>query len=88
MIERKSLNCHILSNTHWDREWRYPFQSYQMDLVDLLDRLLDILENEPEYRSFYLDSQTLVLQDYFQIRPENKERLRKLVKAGRLEIGP
>ncbi len=88
MKSRKDYNCHVLSNTHWDREWRYPFRSYQMDLVDFLDRLLDILDTQPEYRSFYLDSQTLLLEDYLNIRPENRERLVKHIKEGRLEIGP
>lgn len=88
MTERNQLNCHVLSNTHWDREWRYPFRSYQMDLVDFMDRLLDILEQHPDYRSFYLDSQTLLLEDYLSIRPENRERIKCFVMEDRLEIGP
>lgn len=81
-------NCHIISNTHWDREWRYPYQTYRMDLVDMLDRLLDILRDNPKYCSFFLDSQTVVLEDYLEIRPENKERIQKFVKDDRLQIGP
>lgn len=81
-------NCHVISNTHWDREWRYPFQSYRMALVDMLDKLLDILEKHPEYHSFFLDSQTVILEDYLQIRPENSERVKKLVQSDRLQIGP
>lgn len=82
------LHCHVISNTHWDREWRYPFQSYRMDLVDMMDRLLDLMEKRPDYRAFFLDSQTVILEDYLEIRPENHERISKLVKAGRLQIGP
>ncbi|MCX7020490.1 MAG: hypothetical protein NTY46_16170 [Candidatus Sumerlaeota bacterium] len=82
------LQCHVISNTHWDREWRYPFQTYRMDLVDMMDRLLDILETQPAYRAYYLDSQTVMLEDYLEIRPENENRIRKLVKADRLQIGP
>ncbi|MDK2972651.1 MAG: 2-O-(6-phospho-alpha-D-mannosyl)-D-glycerate hydrolase [Candidatus Sumerlaeota bacterium] len=81
-------DCHVISNTHWDREWRYPFQAYRTDLVDLLDRLLDLLERRPDYRAFFLDSQTVILEDYLEIRPENEERIRALVLADRLQIGP
>jgi alpha-mannosidase len=84
----KKWHCHVISNTHWDREWRYPFQAYRVDLVDMMDRLLDILERRPEYRAFYLDSQTVILEDYLEIRPENAGRVRELVVKDRLQIGP
>jgi alpha-mannosidase len=83
-----NLRCHVISNTHWDREWRYPFQAYRMDLVDMMDRLLDVMEKRPDYRAFYLDSQTVILDDYLEIRPGAESRIRKVVEEGRLEIGP
>ncbi len=82
------MQCHVISNTHWDREWRYPFQSYRMDLVVMMDRLLDVLEKRADYRAFFLDSQTVILEDYLEIRPENTKRVKALVKADRLQIGP
>jgi alpha-mannosidase len=85
---RAQLRCHVISNTHWDREWRYPFQSYRMDLVVMMDRLLDILERQPGYRAFFLDSQTCLLEDYLEIRPGNERRIKAQVKADRLQIGP
>jgi len=81
-------NYHVISNTHWDREWRYPFQAYRMALVEMMDALLDLLERRPEYHSFFLDSQTVLLEDYLEIRAENRERIKALVEAGRLQIGP
>jgi len=84
----KKWFCHVISNTHWDREWRYPFQSYRMDLVEMMDQLLDILEKHPEYRAFYLDSQTVILEDYLEIRPEQAARIKHFVEKDRLQIGP
>lgn len=81
-------HCHVISNTHWDREWRYTFQGYRFDLVDMMDHLIELLETEPKYHSFFLDSQTTILEDYLEIRPEKESRVRKLVKANRLQIGP
>lgn len=79
---------HVISHTHWDREWYKPFQHFRMRLVDLTDALIDLLESNPEFKYFMFDGQTIVLEDYLQIRPENEDRLRKLIKDGRLLIGP
>ncbi|MGB9692400.1 MAG: alpha-mannosidase [Candidatus Sumerlaeaceae bacterium] len=84
----KKWHCHVISNTHWDREWRYPFQAYRMDLVEMMDRLLDLLEQRAEYRAFYLDSQAVIVEDYLEIRPENTERVKRLVQSDRLQMGP
>lgn len=78
----------LVSHTHWDREWYQPFQEYRIRLVQLLDRLLDLLARDPDYRHFTLDGQTIVLQDYLEIRPEQKETLRRHVQEGRLLVGP
>lgn len=79
---------HVISNTHWDREWRFPFQKNRQMLVEMMDRLLEILEQEPEYRAFHLDSQSIVLEDYLQIRPQKREQIQRLVQQRRLLIGP
>jgi hypothetical protein len=78
----------VVSHTHWDREWYLPFQKFRMKLVDLIDGLLEILDTEPTYRYFTLDGQTIVLEDYLEVRPENRERLAKYIREGRILIGP
>jgi alpha-mannosidase len=79
---------HIISNTHWDREWRFSFQRNRQMLVDMIDALLVILETEVKYKVFHLDSQSIVLKDYLEIKPQNRSRIEKLVKEKRLLIGP
>jgi hypothetical protein len=79
---------HVLPNTHWDREWRFPFQETRMHLVALVDRLLDIMERNPDYTYFNFDSQTVFLEDYLELKPENRARLEALVGAKRLLVGP
>ena len=86
MGQKKTI--HVLSNTHWDREWRFPLQETRLHLVRLLDKLLDLMEINPEYKYFNFDSQTIFLDDYLEIRPENRSRLEALIKAGRLIVGP
>lgn len=79
---------HVVSHTHWDREWWSTFQHFRMRLVDFMDELINLLESDPEYRYFHLDGQTIMLEDYLAIRPEKEQTLRELVKQGRILIGP
>ncbi len=79
---------HVISNTHWDREWRYPFQRNRQMLVDMIDKLLEILATSPEYRAFHLDSQSIVIKDYLEIHPHKEEQIIKFVREKRLFIGP
>jgi mannosylglycerate hydrolase len=79
---------HILTYTHWDREFRWEFEHTRMKLVELMDNLLAIMEEKPAYSHYMLDGQVGLLDDYLEIRPENEPVIRKLVADGRLEIGP
>lgn len=82
------IQCHFISNTHWDREWRYSAQRTRHMLCYMMDMLLDILEKEPRFQSFHLDSQTVPILDYLEIYPEKEEILRKHIKEGRIVVGP
>ncbi len=79
---------YVVTHTHWDREWYATYQEFRLRLVRLLDRLLDQLDAEPDYRSFLLDAQSVVLEDYLELRPEQAGRLRTAIHSGRLEVGP
>lgn len=78
----------VVSHTHWDRAWYLPFQVFRHRLVRLVDRLLDLLEENPDYRAFTLDGQTILLDDYLEVRPDQEDRLRALIADDRLLIGP
>ena len=83
----KKFHIHVLSNTHWDREWYMSHEKYMARLVELCDRLLDILEKEKDY-IFITDGQFSMVDDYLQAKPEKRELVEKFVKEGRLEVGP
>ncbi|MFC5407144.1 alpha-mannosidase [Cohnella soli] len=80
--------AHIISHTHWDREWYMPYEKHHVRLIKLMDVLLDVLDKDGEFRSFHLDGQTIILDDYLQVRPDRRERLAKLIREGRIVIGP
>jgi len=76
----------IIPSTHWDREWYLPYQEFRFALVKMIDQLLDILLRENYY--FMFDGQTIILEDYFEIRPEKKEFLLNFIRNRRIEVGP
>jgi alpha-mannosidase len=82
------LDIHVVSHTHWDREWYLTYEQFRLRLVALIDRLLDLLDTDPSFRYFHLDGQTIVLEDYLEMRPEQEPRLRSAIRSGRVLIGP
>jgi hypothetical protein len=78
---------HLIPHTHWDREWYLPQSSFLARLVPALDDLLDRLGSESG-STFLLDGQTVLLEDYLQVRPEREAQVADLVRSGRLQIGP
>ena len=82
------LVVHLIPHTHWDREWYLTRAGFHARLVPMLDDLLDRLKTDAAFRSFLLDGQTVLVEDYLRVRPDRRERLAALVRAGRLQVGP
>jgi mannosylglycerate hydrolase len=83
-----ALDIFIVPHTHWDREWYLPFEVFRKKLVDFMDTLLELLSEEPEYATFVLDGQVVIIEDYLELNAENEERIASLVRDRRLSIGP
>ena len=88
MMQDRSFDAMMVSETHWDRAWYLPFETFRIRLVRLIDRVIEILDRDPAFRSFMLDGQILPIEDYLAIRPERRADLERLVRARRLLIGP
>lgn len=85
-MEPKTL--HIVSHSHWDREWYMSFEQHRMRLVELFDALIETMEQHPEYKYYHMDGQYVVIEDYLEIRPHMRDRLFQLIQADRIQIGP
>ena len=72
---------------HWDREWYEPFQVFRHRLVAALDTVLETAEADAGFR-FTVDGQMAAIEDYLEMRPENRGRVTALVANGQLAIGP
>ncbi|WP_269524563.1 glycoside hydrolase family 38 C-terminal domain-containing protein [Coraliomargarita parva] len=78
----------VVSNTHWDREFRRSFEKTRRRLITMMDKAIDILEKDPEFKSFTLDGHSVMVDDYLEMRPEKREVVTRLIGEGRLVIGP
>ncbi len=78
----------VVPHTHWDREWYAPFQTMRFHLVRFFDELLDAVEADPDLPAFLLDGQSVIIEDYLEVRRDQRERVARLVAAGRLRPGP
>lgn len=79
---------YVVPHTHWDREWYGSYQLFRLRLVRLINKLLALLERDSDYKTFNLDGQTIVLEDYLEVHPEKREALKRYITEGRLKIGP
>ena len=62
---KSHYTAHILSHTHWDREW-YLNSPYTNEwLIPFFDGLFTMLENEPDYK-FILDGKRSSIEEYFE----------------------
>ena len=77
----------VVPHTHWDREWYEPFQVFRLRLVELLEGVVAQAEADPDFR-FTIDGQMAAVDDYLEIRPENRTRISTLVARGQLAVGP
>jgi|GEM_PF-70295 len=57
------MTLHLVSHTHWDREWFLPSRYTREWLPPFFEALFALLARRPEYR-FTLDGQTILIEDY------------------------
>lgn len=86
MKEKKTM--HIISHSHWDREWYMPFEKHRARLIELVDDMLEVLDTNPNFKSFHFDGQIVPLEDYLEVRPQMREKLLHYISEGRIFVGP
>lgn len=84
---RPGRKVHVVSHSHWDREWYFT----TCDSLVLMDKtftdILDELERNKAV-NFCLDGQTSIVEEYLELHPEKKELMKELVQEKRLFTGP
>ena len=85
---KKEKKFHVLSHSHWDREWYLSHAKHNFNLVQFMDKLIEVLETDEGFKSFHLDGQIILVDDYLKVRPSMEKRVKKLIADGRLKVGP
>lgn len=89
MTEDRTCDVLVVSHTHWDREWYMTFEETRFRLMELARRLVEIFREEPDRAPFWLDGQTVVLDDLREVADAaTAEAFERLVREGRILIGP
>ncbi|UCH83325.1 MAG: hypothetical protein JSW50_12810, partial [Candidatus Latescibacterota bacterium] len=78
----------VVSHTHWDREWYMTQHRFRVNLIRIFERVMDALETDDAFNHFLMDGQSIILEDYLDVRPDDKKRIARLVRDGQLSIGP
>ena len=86
------MKAHIISHTHWDREWFLNSKYTNEWLIPFFDSLFNYLDKYPEYY-FVLDGQTLMIEDYLEQlsdeeRNKSENKFKKYIGQSRLLVGP
>ncbi len=88
------MKVHIISHTHWDREWYLSAQYFKRWLPDFFSELFALLERRSNY-CFVLDGATIIIHDWIhELKQQNKftgtelDSVRKFVQEGRILLGP
>jgi alpha-mannosidase len=76
----------LVPHTHWDREWYLHFEGFRARLLPIMDELLELLDQG--YPHFHLDGQTVLIDDYLEVRPERDADFARHARSGRISVGP
>lgn len=79
---------HLVSHIHWDPAWYLPYEQYRITLIPAMKEILSMLENDEAFTSFMFDGQVDAIDGYLELFPEDRDRVERLVKNGKLRIGP
>ncbi|CAK3842479.1 glycoside hydrolase family 38 C-terminal domain-containing protein [Vibrio crassostreae] len=79
---------HVIPHTHWDREWYFTQQDSDVLAAYNFTKVIETLEEQPEYSCYHLDGQSSIVEDYLKVLPHMRERLAQLVVDKQLFIGP
>ncbi|MEI6423148.1 MAG: hypothetical protein WCP55_13080, partial [Lentisphaerota bacterium] len=77
----------VIPTTHWDRAWYWPFERFRVKLIEMWCAVKEMWEKHPCY-TFSADGQTLCVEDYLEIFPEDRELFKEMGRQGRFRMGP
>jgi len=84
----KPYRVSVVVQTHWDREWYFPQQTFASRLLAVMQRVCDQLD-AGTLQHFLFDGQTAALEDLLhEAEPELAERVLRHAKQNSIALGP
>ncbi|MEH7307328.1 glycoside hydrolase family 38 C-terminal domain-containing protein [Neobacillus drentensis] len=84
----KKKKVYVVPHSHWDREWYFTLEDSNLLLVENMDWLMSVMENDPDYTGYVFDAQSSLIDEYLKIRPEEKQRLERMIGEKKIFVGP
>lgn len=82
------MEINIIMHTHWDREWYFSHLKSRAYSLNTFDEIIKVMEENPNIKSFLMDGQTSIIEEYLDMHPYMKERIEKLIRNKRIFTGP
>ncbi len=77
---------HVVPSFHYDVVYLKDYESYKLQSFQIIDEALAMLEEFKDY-TFTIE-QVILLEAYWEARPESREPLKRFAKEGRLQVAP
>lgn len=83
----EKLIAHGIHHTHWDPYWWFSSQESMVVFAYNMREMMRAFA-DGRVKDFFFDGQTVAIDEYLQLHPEDTEEVRGLVSSGKLVIGP
>lgn len=87
-MSKKKYKAVVINHGHMDIEWYKTLDGYRLWVADIIDRLYDECLNKDNYVTYIFDGAVFLLNDLVRHFPEYTDKIRLLVKKGKLTVGP
>lgn len=88
MEENKKIKAIVINHGHLDVEWYKTLDAYRFWVLKIIDCLYDEAIYKKNYVSYIFDGSVFLLDDLVAYYPNYKQKIKKLIKLGKLTIGP
>jgi len=86
MLDVEQSSIHLVPSFHYDVIYLKSYDEYLGISLKIIDKALDILEANPDY--VFTMEQVILLEEFWERRPEKRNIVKKFVGEGRFDIAP
>lgn len=88
MENKDKIKAVVINHGHLDVEWYKTIDAYRFWVLKIIDCLYEEALKKDNYKSYTFDGSVFLLDDLVAYYPEYKGKIKKLIKSGKLTIGP